>query len=190
MARFNHTIKGYIKNTRKLRNTREQPYTSARSMQPPNIQLTLQSLYPIGSTKPFKGWPLAMLPSLMQSRILMTGVSRLMLCSIEILMSMSSATRPSLIAPTASSRVLSSPTTNVGVGLNAHEFQSGFCIWWESPCGCLLQTSFFLSLPAVRYDPIRYHRLPRGLACTACTGVSSRTGYDVLRSTMTRSTPL
>ncbi len=44
---------------------------------------------------------------------------------------------------------------------------------------------------------IRYDRLPRGLACMACTGVSSRTGYDVFRlyydpfySTMTRSAPL
>ncbi len=41
---------------------------SARSMCPPSTQLTLQSLYPIGSMRPFKGQPLATLPSLMQSR--------------------------------------------------------------------------------------------------------------------------
>src|SRR6266478_4584892 len=40
--------------------------TCARSMHPPSIQLTLWSLYPIGSTKPFKGQPPDTLPSLMQ----------------------------------------------------------------------------------------------------------------------------
>jgi len=38
-------------------------------------------------------------------------------------------------------------------------------------------TNFFLSFLFLLYDmtqySIRYHRLPRGLACTACTGVSS-----------------
>ncbi len=109
---------------------------SARSMQPPGIQLTLQSLYPIGSTRPFKGWPLAMLPSLMQSRTQMTGVLKPMLCSIEISMSASSTTKPNSIALTVSSRVLSLPEINAGVGLNACKLRSGFCIWQENSCGC------------------------------------------------------
>ncbi len=109
---------------------------SVRSMWPPSIQLTLQSLYPIGSMRPFKGQPLATLPSLMQSRAWMIGGSRPMLCDIEISTSASSTTRPSSTAPTASSRAPSLPKTNAGVGLSVRKFQNGFHIWRGSPCRC------------------------------------------------------
>ena len=111
--------------------------TSARSMLPPNIWLTLQSLYPIGSMKPFKGQPLAMLPSLMQSRLQMIGGSRLMLCGLEVSTSASSPTRPSSTALTANSRAPSSPKTNAKEGWNACNFLSGFHIWQENRCICL-----------------------------------------------------
>src|SRR6266403_933161 len=110
--------------------------TSARFMHPPSIWLTLQSLYPTRSTKPFKGQPLATLPSLMQSRLWMTGGSRPTLCGLELLTSASSPTKSSSIAPTGSSKAPSSPETNAEDAWNAHDFPSGFCIWQESQHVC------------------------------------------------------
>src|SRR6266436_5030116 len=77
--------------------------TCARSMHPPSIQLTLWSLYPIGSTKPFKGQPPDTLPSLMQSRLWTIGGLRLTLSNLGPSMSMSSPTKPSSTALTANS---------------------------------------------------------------------------------------
>src|SRR6266478_310907 len=51
---------------------------------------------------------------------------------------------------------------------------------------CCVTNSFLFFL----YCTIRYDRLPRGLACMACTGVSSRTGYDAFHSTMTCPAPI
>ncbi len=109
---------------------------SARFMQCPNTQLTLQSLYPIGSTKPFKGQPLAILSSLMQSRAQTIGASKPMLCGTEISMNASSTTKPSLTTPTANSRVPSLLMINVKAGWSVHNFPNGFHIWWENPCAC------------------------------------------------------
>src|SRR6266478_5372607 len=113
-------------------------HTSARSMHPPSIQLTLRSLYPIGSTKPFKGQPLDMLPSLTWSRLRTIGGSRLMLCDSEPSTSGSSPTRPNSTKPTANSRAPSSPETNAEVGWSARDFPSGFRIWQKSRCICPL----------------------------------------------------
>jgi len=109
---------------------------SMRSMHPPNIWLTLQSLYPIGSTRPFKGQPLATLPSLMQSRLWMTGGSKLMLCGLELLTNASSLTRPSSTALMVSSKAPLSPKTNAEEGWNVHDFPSRFHIWQKNRCVC------------------------------------------------------
>jgi len=110
--------------------------TSAKSMHPPSIQLTLQNLYPIGSTRPFKGQPLATLPSLMQSRLWTIGGSKLTLCSLELSTSASSPTRPNSTALMENSRAPSSPETNAEEGWNACDFPSRFCIWQESQHVC------------------------------------------------------
>src|SRR6266446_9558550 len=69
--------------------------------------------------------------------------------------------------------------------------------WWDSDLRRVVLRTLFFSL----YCTIRHNQLPRGLACMACTGVSSRTSstitmtylfhyvlhYDLLRSTMTHS---
>src|SRR6266403_5513941 len=112
--------------------------TSARSMHPPSIQLTLWSLYPIGSTKPFKGQPPDTLPSLMQSRLRTIGGLKLMLCDSEPLTNTSSPTRPSSTAPTGSSKAPSSPETNAEDGWSVCDFPSGFRIWQENQHTCLL----------------------------------------------------
>src|SRR6266446_2604036 len=109
---------------------------SARFMRHPSTQLTLQSLYPIGSMKPFKGWLLATLSSLMQSRAQMIGASKLTLHSTEILTNTSSTTKPSLTTSTASSRAPSLPVISVRAGWNVCNFLNGFHIWWENPCIC------------------------------------------------------
>ncbi len=106
--------------------------TSAKYMPPPNIQLTLQSLYPIGSTRPFKGQPLAMLPSLMRSRLRTIGGSRPTSYNSETLMNASSPTKPSSTAPMGSSRAPSSPETNAEATWNVRDFLSGFCIWQKN----------------------------------------------------------
>ncbi len=110
--------------------------TSARFMQHPSTQLTLQSLSPIGSTKPFKGWPVPMLSSLMWLRAWTIGASKLTLCGIEILTNMSSTTKLSLTTSTVSSKAPSLPAISVRAGWNVHNFQSGFHIWQENPCTC------------------------------------------------------
>ncbi len=107
---------------------------SVRYMPPPSIQLTLQSLYPIGSTKPFKGQPLALLPSLMQSRLQTTGDLKLTSCVSEPSMSALSPTRPNSTALMVNSKVPSSPKTSAEEGWNACDFPSGFHIWQESHC--------------------------------------------------------
>src|SRR6266436_4011027 len=112
--------------------------TSARSMHPPSIWLTLQSLYPIGSTKPFKGRPLDTLPSLMQSRLLTTGGSRLMSCTSGPSMNASLPIRPSLIEPMANSKAPSSPKTNAKATWNVRNFPSGFHIWQGNHHVCQL----------------------------------------------------
>src|SRR6266478_2532532 len=112
-------------------------HTCARSMHPPSIQLTLRSLYPIGSTKPFKGQPPAMLPSLMQSRLWTIGGSRLTLSNSGPSTSTSSLTRPSSTAPTANSKAPSSPETNAEDSWSARDFPSGFRIWQENHRTCL-----------------------------------------------------
>src|SRR6266446_4641842 len=111
--------------------------TCARSMHPPSIQLTLWSLYPIGSTKPFKGQPPDMLPSLMQSRLWTIGGLRLTLSDLGPSTSASSPTKPSSTALTANSRVQSSPETNAEDSWSARDFPSGFCIWQENCRACL-----------------------------------------------------
>src|SRR6266403_3155282 len=111
--------------------------TCARSMHPPSIQLTLWSLYPIGSTKPFKGQPPDTLPSLMQSRLWTIGGLRLTLSNLGPSMSMSSPTKPSSTALTANSRVQSLPKTNAKDSWSARDFPSGFRIWQENRCTCL-----------------------------------------------------
>src|SRR6266446_3252146 len=110
---------------------------SARSMHPPSIQLTLRSLYPIGSTKPFKGQPLDMLPSLMQSRLQMIGGSRLTLCDSGSSTSASSPTRRNSTAPMGSSKAPSSPKTNAEDSWSARDFPSRFRIWQENQRACL-----------------------------------------------------
>src|SRR6266446_6974526 len=110
---------------------------SMRSMHPPNIWLTLQSLYPIGSTRPFKGQPLATLPSLMQSRLWTIGGSKLMLSGSGTSMNASLHTRPSLTALTVNSKAPSLPKTNAEDGWSAHDFPSGFRIWQENRRTCL-----------------------------------------------------
>src|SRR6266478_295419 len=112
-------------------------HTSARFMPPPSIQLTLQSLYPIGSTKPFKGQPLDTLPSLTQSRLRTIGGSRLMLCDSEPSTSTLSPTRCNSTAPTGSSKAPSSPKTNAEDSWSARDFPSGFRIWQENQRTCL-----------------------------------------------------
>src|SRR6266478_262889 len=107
-------------------------HTCARSMHPPSIQLTLRSLYPIGSTKPFKGQPLPTLPSLMWSRLWTIGGLKLTLCDSESSTSASSHTRPSSTAPMADSKAQSSPETNAEDGWSVRYFPSGFHIWQES----------------------------------------------------------
>src|SRR6266403_4302075 len=111
--------------------------TCARSMHPPSIQLTLWSLYPIGSTKPFKGQLLDTLPSLMQSKLRTIGGSKLTLCDLDSLTSGSSPTRPSSTVPMASSRAPSSPETNAEEGWSVQDFPSRFRIWQESRHACL-----------------------------------------------------
>src|SRR6266403_1076718 len=112
-------------------------HTSARSMHPPSIQLTLQSLYPIGSMKPFKGQPPATLPSLMRSRLQTIGGSKLTLSDSGASTSASSHTRPSSTTLTANSRAPSSPETNAEDGWSACDFPSGFHIWQENRRACL-----------------------------------------------------
>src|SRR6266403_5456716 len=109
----------------------------ARSMHPPSIQLTLQSRYPIGSTKPFKGQPPDTLPSLMRSRLRTIGGSRLTLSDSGASTSASSPTKPNSTTPTANSRAPSSPETNAEDGWSARDFPSGFRIWQENRCACL-----------------------------------------------------
>src|SRR6266403_230147 len=116
--------------------------TCARSMHPPGIQLTLWSLYPIGSTKPFKGQPPDTLPSLMQSRLRTIGGSRLMLCDSEPSTSASSPTRPNSTEPTVNSKAPSLPETNAKEGWSARDFPSGFRIWQESRHACPLTDGF------------------------------------------------
>src|SRR6266403_5219079 len=106
--------------------------TCARSMHPPSIQLTLWSLYPIGSTKPFKGQPLDTLPSLMQSRLQTIGGLRLTLCDSGPSTSASSPTRHSSTALMANSRAPSLPKTNAEEGWSAHDILSRFRIWQEN----------------------------------------------------------
>src|SRR6266403_5521053 len=110
--------------------------TCARSMHPPSIQLTLQSLYPIGSTKPFKGLPPLTPPSSTPSKPPTTGDWRPMLCDSEPSTSASSPTRPNSIAPTASSKEPSSPETSAGAVWSAHVLESGFHIWRENRYEC------------------------------------------------------
>ncbi len=110
---------------------------SAKSMRPPSIWLTLQSLYPIGSMKPFKGRPLDTLPSLMQSRLRTIGGSKLTLCTLGPSMSGLLPTRLSSTALTGSSKAPSSPETNAEDGWNARDFPSGFHIWQENRHACL-----------------------------------------------------
>ncbi len=55
-----------------------------------------------------------------------------MSCGLELSMSESSLTRPNLTAPTANSKVPSSPKTNAKEGWNACNFPSRFHIWQES----------------------------------------------------------
>src|SRR6266403_2309895 len=112
-------------------------HTCERSMHPPSIQLTLRSLYPIGSTKPFKGQPLDTLPSLMRSRLWTIGGSRLTLSDSGPSTSVSSPTRPSSTTPTANSRAPSSPKTNAKEGWSARDFPSGFHIWQENRHACV-----------------------------------------------------
>src|SRR6266478_2553514 len=109
----------------------------ARSMHPPSIQLTLQSLYPIGSTKPFKGQPPDTLPSLMQSRLRTIGGSKLTLSALDSSTSASSPTKPNSTAPTVSLKAPSSPETNAEEGWSACDFPSGFHIWQENRRACL-----------------------------------------------------
>src|SRR6266446_1837121 len=111
--------------------------TCARSMHPPSIQLTLRSLYPIGSMKPFKGQPLDTLPSLMRSRLRTIGGSRLTLCDSGPSTSVSLPTRHNSTAPMGSSKAPSSPKTNAKDGWSAHDFPSGFHIWQENRRTCL-----------------------------------------------------
>src|SRR6266478_1296658 len=111
--------------------------TCARSMHPPSIQLTLQSHYPIGSTKPFKGQPLDTLPSLMQSKLWTIGGSRLTLSALGSSTSTSSPTKPSLTAPMVSSKAPSLPETNAEEGWSVRDFPSGFHIWQENRRACL-----------------------------------------------------
>ncbi len=111
--------------------------TCARSMHPPSIQLTLWSLYPIGSTKPFKGQPPDMLPSLMQSRLWTIGGSKLTLSALDSSMSASLPTKPNSTAPTASLKAPSLPETNAEEGWSVCDFLSGFRIWQENRCACL-----------------------------------------------------
>ncbi len=106
--------------------------TCARSMHPPSIQLTLRSLYPIGSTKPFKGRPLDTLPSLMRSRLQTIGGLKLTLCDSGPSTSMSSHTKPNSTALMESSRAPLLPKTNAKDGWSARDFPSGFHIWQES----------------------------------------------------------
>src|SRR6266446_1572354 len=109
---------------------------SARYMTPPSIQLNLKSLYPIGSINPFKGQPLAMLPSLMWSRLWTIGGSRLMLCDSGPSTSMSLPIRPSSTTLTGSSKAPSSPETNAEEGWSVCDFLSRFHIWQENRCVC------------------------------------------------------
>ncbi len=84
--------------------------------------------------------------------------------------------------------------TNSNV-LQAHKFSSHFSdddehhlLYWSGSRVALSVTNSFLSVCTIRHD---WHL--GSLACTACTGVSSRTSllhYDLLRSTMTCSAPL
>ncbi len=113
-------------------------HTCARSMHPPSIQLTLWSLYPIGSMKPFKGRPLDTLPSLMWSRLRTIGGSKLTLCDLGPSTSGSSPTRPSSTEPMVSSKAPSLPKTNAEKGWSARDFPSRFCIWQESRRVCPL----------------------------------------------------
>src|SRR6266478_2252219 len=93
--------------------------TCARSMHPPSIQLTLRSRYLIGSTRPFRGPPPLTLPSSTPSNPPTTGDSRPTSYALEPSMNASWPTRPSSIAPTASSRAPSSPETNAMASSNA-----------------------------------------------------------------------
>src|SRR6266403_2232537 len=110
--------------------------TCVRSMHPPSIQLTLRSLYPIGSSKPFKGRPLDTLPSLMQSRLRTIGGSKLTLCGLEPSTSKSSLTKPNSTGLTASSKAPLLPGTSAEEGWSVQDFPSGFHIWQESRCIC------------------------------------------------------
>src|SRR6266404_7763426 len=110
--------------------------TCARFMPPPSIQLTLRSLYPIGSTKPFKGRPLDSLPSLMWSRLWTIGGLRLTLCDSEPSMNESSLTKRNSTEPMANSKAPSLPETNAKEGWSVRDFPSGFRIWQESHRVC------------------------------------------------------
>src|SRR6266478_763009 len=100
--------------------------TCARSMHPPSIQLTLQSRYLIGSTRPFRGPPPLTLPSSTPSKQPTTGDSKPMSCASEPLTNASWPTRPNSTAPTESSKVPSLPATNVEAASNVRILASGF----------------------------------------------------------------
>src|SRR6266403_1615593 len=108
----------------------------ARSMHPPNIQLTLRSHYLTGSTRPFKGPPPLTLPSSMPSKPPTTGDSKPMSCSSEPSTSASWPIKPNLIAPTVSSKAPSSPKTNAGAVWNARDLPSRFRIWQVNRSAC------------------------------------------------------
>src|SRR6266403_3257502 len=110
--------------------------TSARSMPPPSIQLTLQSRSRIGSTRPFKGPPPLTPRSSTPSEAPTTGDSRPTSCDSGPSTSASSPTRPNSTAPTPSSREPSSPETSARGGWNAHVLPTGFRIWRESLYEC------------------------------------------------------
>src|SRR6266403_346031 len=108
----------------------------ARSMHPPSIQLTLQSHYRTGSTRPFKGPPPLTPPSSTPSRPPTTGGSKPMLCDSGPSTSASSPTKPNSTAPMVSSKGPSSPETNARVVWSARVLENGFCIWRENRNGC------------------------------------------------------
>src|SRR6266446_2519159 len=110
--------------------------TCARSMHPPNIQLTLRSCYLIGSTRPFKGPPLLMPPSSTPSKPPTTGGSKPMSCDSGPSTSASSPTKPSSTVPMVSSKAPSLPETNAEAGWSACDLPSGFCIWQENRSIC------------------------------------------------------
>src|SRR6266403_639116 len=110
--------------------------TCVRSMHPPSIQLTLRSRYLIGSTKPFKGPPPLTLPSSTPAKPPTTGGSKPTSCGSEPSTSASWPIRPSSTIHMVSSKVPSSPETNVGAGWSAHDLPNGFRIWRENHSAC------------------------------------------------------